>query len=255
MTRLELQKKIKELKATQQKLKKVNKGLKNFAHIVSHDMKTPLANISLVTKSFKIQYEQYLDENANEFLDLIDKSAKELLVFIDEILVQSETIAKEQGLSKLIDSYTVINKVIDLVAVPSDIEIKVTGKFPKVTMNKTSLQQVFQNLITNAIKYNDKEKEKGVINISCITDEFFHCFYIADNGSGIEKHHLNKIFKERKTLNKTDRFGNKGTGIGLNSVKNIIETAGGKITVTSEKNKGSVFKIAISSSTDQIFIN
>ncbi|MDB5280643.1 MAG: histidine kinase [Ferruginibacter sp.] len=244
VTRLELQKKIKELNLIQKKLKEANKNLKSFAHIVSHDMKTPLANILLVSRSFKKNYEQYFDENAVPYFDLIDKSAKELLVFIDEILIQSENINKDARRSEtLIDSHSVLIKVIDLVAPPADIEINLKGEFPKVPMNKISLQQVFQNLITNAIKYNDKEK--GEINITCMSDNSFHYFQISDNGSGMEKQDLAKIFKERQTLNKIDRFGNTGTGIGLASVKNILETCGGKIMVTSEKNTVSTFKICI----------
>jgi signal transduction histidine kinase len=243
MARLELQKKVKELNLAQQKLKNVNKNLKSFAHIVSHDMKTPLANISLVTRSYKARYEQYFDENANAYLELINRSAMELLVFIDEILIQSEAIDKDQACDHLADPKAVINKVIDLIAPPADIEIKVTGEFPEVSMNKTTLQQVFLNLITNAIKYNDKPK--GIIDIRCMSGKSFYHFLVSDNGSGIEKKHLRKIFKKGQTLNETDRFGNKGTGIGLAEVKNIMEATGGKITVTSERTIGSVFKISI----------
>ena len=110
-------------------------------------------------------------------------------------------------------------------------------------INKTALQQVFQNLITNAIKYNDKEK--GIITITSKTDNLFHYFHVSDNGVGIEKKYLKKIFKERQTLDVIDRYGNKGTGIGLATVKNIIETNGGKIPVASEKNIGTDFKIII----------
>jgi len=243
--RLELQKNLQRLSITQEKLKTVNKSLKNFAHIVSHDMKTPLANILLVSRSFKKIYEERLDENAGQFLDLIDRSAKELLAFIDDILLQSEKISKSQGCSDKTDSHAVLNRVIDLVAAPESIAIRLSGEFPTVNMNKTALQQVFQNLITNAIKYNDKEK--GEIDIFCVSDDNFHYFHFADNGSGIEAKDLDKIFKKRQTLNKMDRFGNKGTGMGLAVIKDILETNGGKIMVTSEKDTGSVFKICIPS--------
>jgi signal transduction histidine kinase len=243
IARLELQKKVKELNLAQKKLKKINKSLKNFAHIVSHDMKTPLANISLVARSYKIRYEEHFDADANGYLDLINNSATELLTFIDEILAQSEAIGEDQACSNLVDSREVINKAIDLIAPPADIEIMLTGDFPKVLINKTSLQQVFLNLITNAIKYNDKEK--GIISIRCRSDKAFYHFHVSDNGSGIEKQHLRQIFKDKRTLDKTDRFGNKGTGMGLAEVKNIIEATGGKIGVTSEINTGSDFKISI----------
>ena len=241
--RLELQKHIKKLNDIQEKLKSVNKSLKNFAHIVSHDMKTPLANILLVSRSFKKLYEERFDEKAGQFLDLIDRSAKELLAFIDDILVQSEKMTKTSACSYKTDSQALLQRVIDLVAVPKSIEIRLSGEFPTVNMPKVSLQQVFQNLITNAIKYNDKEK--GEIHISCVSDDRYHCFHFADNGSGIAPQDLDKIFVKRQTLNKTDRFGNKGTGIGLAAVKEIVETNGGKIMVSSEKEAGSIFTICI----------
>jgi signal transduction histidine kinase len=242
MARLELQKKIKELNLAQEQLKNANKSLKSFAHIVSHDMKTPLANISLVTRSYKKRYQEYFDKDAYDYLDLIEKSTFELLAFIDEVLIQSETIDQGPACVNLVDSKEIINKVIDLLAPPADIEIKIAGEFPKVP-NRTSLQQVFLNLITNAIKYNDKTK--GIINISCISDQAFHHFHVSDNGSGIEEQCLNQIFEERQTLNKTDRFGNMGTGIGLAEVKTILDAIEGKITVTSEKYIGSDFKVSI----------
>ncbi len=242
ITRLELRKKIMDLSLTQQKLKRANCDLKEFAKVASHDMKTPLANICLVAKSFQIQYGKSLDENAGEYFALIDKSAKELLLFIDDVLTKSEKIGRNLKCKK-VDSYAVIHKVINLIAPPADIEIKLTGIFPKIYMDQTSLQQVFQNLITNAIKYNNKEK--GIIDIWYSGDKGYHCFNVADNGSGIEKHDIKKIFKKRQTLEKTDRYGNQGTGIGLATVKNIIENTGGKISVVSKKDEGSVFKIYI----------
>jgi signal transduction histidine kinase len=243
MARLELQKKVKELNVAQEKLKQVNCSLKSFARIVSHDMKTPLANISLVTRSYQIRYEKYFDADADEYLNLINKSATELLVFIDDMLLQSETIDKDHSCGHLADTKEVIYKAIDLIAAPPDIEISVKGEFPKVSINKTSLQQVFLNLITNAIKYNDKEK--GIIIVSCISDKSFFHFHISDNGSGIEKRHLRQIFKQRQTLDKADRFGNKGTGMGLAEVKDILDAIGGKIAVSSVKSIGSDFKISI----------
>ena len=241
VTRLELQKKIKVLKATEIKLQKVNDRLMGFADIVSHDMKTPLANILMMTRSFKKRYDSVLDKNADGYLDLIDRSTHELLEFIDSILQRSKNISTDEDM--LADSSEVLTKVISMIALPEDMEIKTEGKFPKVKMDDVALQQVFQNLLTNAIKYNDKER--GLIRIHAKTDDNFHHFHFEDNGTGIEEKDLSKIFKDRQTLNKTDRFGNKGTGIGLAAVKSLIEESGGTIAVISEKNTGSLFKVAL----------
>ncbi len=243
VTRLELQKKINSLNIAQQELQSANKSLKNFAHLVSHDMKTPLANISMISRSFKKNYENSFDENANDCLDLIDRSAKELLVFVDDILAQSEMMNQGFEAGESVDSRAILEKVINLIAPPEDIEIRLTGKFPRVAMNKTSLQQVFQNLITNAIKYNDKQR--GVIDISCLSNDGFHYFDVSDNGCGIAEQHLDIIFEQRQTLGVEDRYGNLGTGIGLATVQNILEANGGQVIVHSQQNIGSTFKISI----------
>lgn len=241
--KLELRKKIKELKLTQQSLKKTNQKLKEFARIVSHDIKTPIANICMMANSFKKQYGNNLDETSTEYLNLINLSAKEVLLFIDQVFKKSEKTDQNKPGTKKADTYAVINKVISMVGPPDDIEIKLSGNFPEIQMDQTSLQQVFQNLISNAIKYNDKQK--GLIQITSKSDKSNHYFHISDNGSGIDKQYLRKIFKEKQTLDKTDRYGNKGTGYGLATVKNILKESNGKISVTSELNIGTDFKISI----------
>ena len=133
--------------------------------------------------------------------------------------------------------------MIQLLAPPDDITIKTEGHFPSLHIDKIDLQQVFQNLITNAIKYNDKPR--GVINIISESDNKYHYFHFSDNGSGIESSNLEKIFKDQQTLDKTDRYGNKGTGFGLAKVKSIIESFGGNISVSSTLDKGTDFKISI----------
>lgn len=242
MARLELHKKLKELSIAQQQLKEVNADLKSFANIASHDMKTPLANISMMSRAFQQRYEDSFDEDAMKYLTLIDGSAKELLQFIGNILTKSKKMRTGEDCN-LVNSNDTIKKVISMIVPPPDIEINVQGALPDIAMDQISLQQVFQNLITNAIKYNNKEK--GVINIWSESDENFHRFNIQDNGRGIDRENFDKIFQNELTLQTTDRYGNQGTGIGLSTVKNIIESAGGDIAVESEKDFGSVFQFCI----------
>ncbi len=241
MLRLEMRKKNMQLIISQKKLRKANQDLKRFAQVVSHDMKTPVANISFLVKAFRLRYESELDVDAFELLDLMGRSASELLLFVDAVLVRSIQV-KKTGSQKT-DCLSVIKKVIDLIAPPEDIVVKIEGDFPKVHMDKVALQQVFQNLITNAIKYNDKEK--GIIIISSQSDGSFHYFNVADNGCGIAKINLKNIFKNKRTFATKDRYGNKGTGTGLARVKSIVESSGGKIIVNSEIEQGSVFQVCI----------
>lgn len=239
---LELRKKIKELELIQQKLKRSNRSLENFARIVSHDMKTPLANISMLTTAFEESSESGLNESNRKMLELIRRSANGLVEFIDSILMQSKKITKGQS-QKEVDANEVVKEVIALIAPPADMQISVRRKLPKLRINRTSLQQILQNLITNAIKYNDKPQ--GIIDIDLQTDDGYHHLTVTDNGMGIDPKDHDKIFRESKTLGQTDRYGNQGTGIGLAAVKEIIESIDGSISVSGEKGKGSVFTVRI----------
>lgn len=97
MTKMELQKKVKELKATRQELNEAYLQLKELLHIVSHDIKTPLANISLVSGAFKNEYREKFDDGATEYIDLIERSAREMITFISDVLAQPlSTINKMQ---------------------------------------------------------------------------------------------------------------------------------------------------------------
>jgi signal transduction histidine kinase len=242
ITKLELHKKVHELTRIRKALKEANNDLKNFALIVSHDMKTPLANILMMSRSLKSTGRLNNDEHAGSFLDMIDSSAEELLVFIDEVLMKSEKIGRGKK-NRPTDTGALLKKIIRMIAPPQDVEIKLIGKFPKMHIDATSLQQIFQNLMINSIKYNDKKR--GMISIHSVSDGLYYHFIFADNGAGIEKSRLKKIFSRGQTTDKTDRYGNTGTGHGLFTIKKITSQLGGKISVTSEKNKGSNFKVSL----------
>lgn len=243
ITTMELRKKNKDLKLTQQKLKKTNKSLKELIKLVSHDMKTPLANITMLSKGFRGTYKNILDKNSDGYIELIEQSATGLIDFIDQMVKKSTRNENNTYTGKPVNTLNILNKVIRLLAPPEDITINLKGNFPNLSIDKIELQQVFQNLITNAIKYNDKPR--GIINVISESDNKYHYFHVSDNGSGIANFDLEKIFKNQQTLDKTDRYGNKGTGIGLAKVKNIVESMGGNISVASNLNIGTDFKISI----------
>jgi signal transduction histidine kinase len=243
VTNLELRKKIYQLTQTKGKLKEANKELKHFARITSHDMKTPLANILMLSSSYRAYDGSTKDDHPMELIKVIDASAREMLSFIDHVLERSGSADLEKKEAKMIDSRAVLHKVIQFIAPPADIRIATTGKFPGVSMDAVLLQQVFQNLITNAIKYNDKQE--GLIGIEARSDAKFNHFIFTDNGSGIKKDDLPRLFKGKTKPEKRDRYGNTGTGHGLVTLKQIISKAGGKIAVTSELHRGSTFTVSL----------
>ena len=110
-------------------------------------------------------------------------------------------------------------------------------------MNKIAFEQIIVNLIQNALKYNDKENPKVVISFS--EDELYYYFSVIDNGKGISPKEQERIFELFTTLGIRDRFGTKGTGIGLSTVKKLVEKMAGKIMVKSTPGEGSEFSFHI----------
>jgi signal transduction histidine kinase len=127
--------------------------------------------------------------------------------------------------------------IVDTLAPPENITIKIENKLPMMECGRTCIIQVFQNLISNAIKYMDKPQ--GHIRISCIEEESCWKFSVADNGPGIEEKYFEKIFQMFQTLRPRDEI--ESTGVGLTVVKKIIETHGGRIWIESKVGEGSTF--------------
>jgi signal transduction histidine kinase len=127
--------------------------------------------------------------------------------------------------------------VIDTIAPPGNINIRVEGELPSIFCEKTRISEVFQNLLSNAVKYMDKPE--GVVRIGCVEDDDFWKFNVSDNGPGIEEKYFEKIFQIFQILSPLDEH--ESTGIGLTLVKKIITMYGGEIWVESEVGRGSSF--------------
>lgn len=130
-----------------------------------------------------------------------------------------------------------VPEIVDMIAPPEHIEVKVQRPLPVVLGETTRVQQVFQNLLSNAIKFIDKPK--GLIEVGCERENGHWKFSVADNGPGIEERHYDKIFQIFQTLSSRDEY--ESTGIGLTIVKKIVETDGGKIWLESKVGKGTTF--------------
>ena len=233
---LELQKKEKLLKRQAEELASINQDLKEFAYIVSHDLKAPLRAINSLVDWVSCDYKEKFDDKGRELLDLLMGRVKRMRELIEGILRYSRVgRIKEEKVE--IDLNQVVTDIIDMVAPPDNFKVDVTGKFPTVFSEKTRIEQVFQNLLSNAIKYMDKPK--GLIKIACEEKENHWEFSVTDNGPGIEEKHFKKIFQIFQTLASRDEI--ESTGVGLSVVKKIVEMYGGQIWVESEVGKGSTF--------------
>ncbi|MDD5063883.1 MAG: ATP-binding protein [Phycisphaerae bacterium] len=227
---------IQELERTNHEVAKVNKELKDFAYIVSHDLKAPLRGIKTVAEWISADYADKLDETGKEQMKLLTGRVDRMHNLIDGILQYSKVgHAEEEKVA--VNLNELVAETIDVIAPPENITITIEDELPTVECEHTRIMQVFQNLLSNAVKYMDKPK--GQIKVGCVEENGFWKFSVADNGRGIEKKHYEKVFQLFQTLSPRDKFEN--TGIGLTVTKKIVELYDGKIWVESKPGQGSTF--------------
>jgi light-regulated signal transduction histidine kinase (bacteriophytochrome) len=213
-----------------------NQELKDFAYIVSHDLKAPLRGIASLATWLLRDYSDRLDADGKEMLQLMDGRVRRMGELIDGVL-QYSRVGRVRDEKTAVDLNQIVADVIDAIAPPAEINILIDAKLPIVFVEKTRIQQVFQNLISNAVKY--MGKPTGTIQIGYTVETGFWQFFVADTGVGIEERHFEKVFQIFQTLVPRDQ--SESTGVGLAIVKKIVELHGGRVWVTSQINHGSTF--------------
>ncbi len=225
-----------EAKNTQllNQLEKSNNELQEYAHIVSHDLKSPLRSIDALVSWIKEDNKGKLDEATIQNFGLIETTLEKMEQLISDVLLYS-SIGAESKSENEVDLNLLIDELKQILYVPEHISINVLNRLPVVTADKIKLQQLFQNLISNAIKFNDKQE--GLVEIDVAEQKSYYQFSIKDNGVGIGKEHHDKIFKIFHALHNNKE----STGIGLSIVKKIVDLYKGEIWLESELNKGTTF--------------
>ncbi|NHJ33535.1 MAG: PAS domain S-box protein, partial [Asgard group archaeon] len=227
---------VQKLQKVNFELEKTNQELQEFAYIVSHDLKAPLRGIHSLAEFLKGDYYELIDDKGREYLELLMDRIKRLDYLIHAILEYSR-IGRVQKKLVDINLNDLLTEVIDLLAPPENIQIKIDCDLPTMYGERIRVSQIFQNLLSNAIKFMDKSQ--GVIKVDCKEEDDYWQFSVADNGPGIEEKHFKKIFQMFQTLNSRDNL--ESTGAGLAICKKIVEYHNGKIWVESELNEGSKF--------------
>ncbi|HPM01076.1 MAG TPA: PAS domain S-box protein [Candidatus Cloacimonadota bacterium] len=221
-------------------LERVNQELKSFAYIVSHDLKAPLRAITTMVDWLITDYDEKLDDEGKNILSLLNNRTKRMHDLIDGILKYSR-VGRQNVIQEEIEIGELINHVCQMLIIPDHIKLQIEDQMPIIWAGRVHMEQIFQNLISNAIKFMDKES--GLIKIACKTSENSHLFSVEDNGPGIEERHFNKIFEIFQTLKPRDEF--ESTGVGLSIVKKIIENLGGEIWLESNVGQGTIFYFSI----------
>ncbi|GGE09868.1 sensor histidine kinase [Psychroflexus salis] len=231
------------LRESQKLLKEKNNQLKNFAGVVSHDMKMPLANMIVTIDILKSKYGKKIDEAGIEYLRNLKRSAFKLSDYISNILTHYESDSITDGNQiEVFEINTLIEDIVEMLDVTEDYELHYP-KNVKLSTNRVALEQILLNLIGNCFKYNDKEKI--IISVECYEDDGYYNFVVTDNGIGIPKEKQASIFNLFTTAADKDRRGSKGNGIGLSTVKKIIRNLGGDIKVESKVGIKTSFKFFI----------
>ncbi len=238
----ELRKKNKLLTDFQKELQQRNERLVNFAHLVSHDLKSPLANITSLTRMLRDENEGQFSETSALYLNYIEESSVSLKNYINGILkfYKNEELmdARKQDV-QLKDLFEEIKEIL----ITDDIVFEFPTQGMLSNVNAAALTQIFLNLIDNSLKYNLNETR--TVKITYAAEADFHKFAIKDNGMGIDLGVQEEIFKLFKTTGIKDRNGKEGTGIGLATVKSLVSKLGGTISLESEPGKGSLFTFTI----------
>ena len=224
---------ITERKKLEEDLKRSNKELKTFTYVSAHDLQEPLRTITSFTQLLKRRYKGKFDSDADEFMDYIVEATIRMKDQIEGLLEYSRVSTKEEEF-KPVNTNEILNQTIKILnnSINESNAKITTEELPNVIGDARQLQRVFQNLISNAIKFRKYEKPLK-IHISAYKDEDGkeYVFSVQDNGIGIEEQYKERIFTIFQRLNPRDKY--EGTGIGLAIVKKIVEHHGGRIWVES----------------------
>lgn len=229
------------LKQLIKELKMSNQELERFAYVSSHDLKEPLRMIISFLQLLKSRYYDSLDQDANDFIDFAVEGAQRMDMMINDLL-QFSRVGNDRDFKYIDCEIVVKNCISNLNQLIEDNNATVVhDALPKIHANEELMNQLFQNLIGNAIKYRRDINPQISINSSENDDE--HLFSVSDNGIGIEKQHLDRIFTVFQRLHSREEY--EGTGIGLAISKKIVDQHNGKIWAESEPGVGTTFYFTI----------
>ncbi|NAS32204.1 PAS domain S-box protein [Flavobacteriaceae bacterium R38] len=219
-------------------LAKSNEELQQYAHVVSHDLKSPLSSINAMVSWIKEDYKDLFDDQGLNYLKMLEDKLESMERLIDGILKYS-SVNHDILIKKKVDVNEIVSEVIETIHIPDHITVSALKKLPVIKADRTRVLQLFQNIVTNAVNYIDKTK--GVVEIDCESEHDYWIFSIKDNGQGIPEKYHTKIFKIFQSL------GNEksSTGIGLSIVKKIVDLYQGKIWLESEIGVGTTFYFTI----------
>jgi chemotaxis family two-component system sensor kinase Cph1 len=236
-------------------LERSNDELDSFAYVASHDLKEPLRGIHNYALFLLEDYADKLDEEGVSKLQTLVRLSQRMEALIESLL-QISRVGRQEMHPQPTDLNQVLAGVLDLLGPrleQTDTTVAVPAPLPTLRCDPVRLSEVFNNLLTNALKYNnhaEKHVEIGVVPTDqlpyhrLVDTALFEVLYVKDNGIGIDLRHHESIFRIFKRLHSQEKYGG-GTGAGLAIVKKMVEKHGGQLWVESEPGQGATFYFTI----------
>ena len=223
-------------------LERSNRELQQFASVVAHELQSPLAAIGMVSTSLAEEYDDLLDENAKEYLNYMGKAVQRMNTLLTATLQYSKVEGDCTKPTEQVDSDEVLAWT--LLTLSEEIKqchaVVTSGRLPKLSCREHTLVQLFQNLISNALRYCSPDSSPR-IHVSAIRSAVEWTFSVADNGIGIDPANADRIFDLFTRLN----ANSPGLGIGLSICRKLVHNLGGRIWVESQPGIGSTFRFTI----------
>ena len=244
VTRLfELRKKQLELEQTKKILEQRSEELQKFAHVAAHDLKSPLANITMLTELLKDSNSHNLDEQGMEIIDMLQMTSASLRALIDGILVHAKNDHLAQKEVKKVNLNEYFKSISELIPLTDRQYIHFYSASDAIDINTHAITQILLNLIVNGLKYN--ESEAPIVNVTHQRTTYQDIFVVTDNGIGVAPQDHDRIFEIFESSESMDKYGNKGAGVGLSTVKNIVLKLKGSISIESQLGKGTSISIML----------
>lgn len=237
-----------DLRRKTERLKKSNEKLEEFSRGISHDLKAPLQTLEGYSHILTEDYEEELDQDGIRALEALSDTTQRLRDRIESLLTYSSINMEEDRFEEIKLSGLIKELEQDLRYTLEGVNLVVPDDLPVVYGNETLLTELFSNLITNAVKYNDKESPR--VEIGWKENSERYVVWVRDNGQGIKERYLEKIFKVFEKLNPRDNP--EGTGIGLAVCKRIVEEHHGEIWAESEPGQGTTFYFTLPGTKNQV---
>jgi PAS domain S-box-containing protein len=240
---LERKRSEEKLGQTMAELKRSNEELEQFAYVASHDLKEPLRMVSSYVKLLEKRYRGRLGSDADDFIGFAVEGADRMQKLINDLLAFSR-VGRLGGEEEIFEVNGLLDEVVNSLKIKIDeydAVVEYNIDMPAITGDRVQIGQLFQNLISNALKFHSAEKPRIIIKGE--TKGEFHIFSVRDNGIGIKQDYFEKIFVIFQQLHSKDKYS--GTGMGLAICKKIVERHGGRIWVESAEGSGSTFYFTI----------